>query len=802
MSNRDRIGRYLLVDEIGIGGMGAVYLAYDTILKREVALKTMMASLIRDERLRRRFFIEAQSAGILHHPNVVTIYDLGHDDHGCPYIAMEFLTGLDLDQVISEKRRLPLSKKLDIILQVCRGLAYAHANGIIHRDIKPSNVRILDEGLVKIMDFGIAKLDSTEVTNTGYVVGTPHYLAPEIIRGQKADARSDVFSVGVLLYELVSFKKPFDADNPHAILYQITNVDPQPLIELDSSIPKALSDLAARVLAKDAAERYQTCDHLADQLQRVYAAAYARESRILASLHASETDMSGTGQAFELSTSLREALRDTPAEPDLADSPAGRRRGLVDVSATPSGSGVSQLVEMLLDNLQLSIPDTSSTRNPGPPVPFLALDVLEEMCRTHYSGVVTVSLGSKKKSFVVRQGSLILCQSTEPDDDVWASLLRRNVISATPPEQASFRKALSISLLQGELSLEAFKSAYRETLESAFLGLWDWPGALLETHHREIGKTPLVVVPAASLIVRLSIDRVDYATVRSPDNSGFLVTPLEPFKQVISTLSLKPEEGYLVAIIQSESVSLHILRVLTGLSEETICRFVFGLSRAGAVKLQPEESPAARIRRATPIHVPLPADLPVDLPEELPAEPSRARAAGNNRGSDPPQSMGGPAAGGGLVIVDIEKQDRKALIQSQLEEAAALRKRAEASLAAGDYQSAIDFCKRATRLVPDDAAFYALLARAYAAHPKSKRHAERYFHEAIGLDPSNVTYHLELIRLYLQSSLQVNARTHCLRILQIEPGNRVAQALLRKLDAPEVGPGDCWCTGANRSAIG
>ena len=204
---RPRIGRYLITGRIGRGGMGMVYRGLDEALEREVAVKTLNAEGSLDADSRRRFEVEAKAAARLQHPNIVTVFELG-EDRGLPFIAMEMLPGADLEALLRSGEEIPLAEKLDVVAQVCRGLAYAHERGIVHRDIKPSNVRLLEDGTAKIMDFGIAKLGGTHLTKTGMMVGTVHYMSPEQVRGKPLDGRSDVFSAGVILYELARRRAP------------------------------------------------------------------------------------------------------------------------------------------------------------------------------------------------------------------------------------------------------------------------------------------------------------------------------------------------------------------------------------------------------------------------------------------------------------------------------------------------------------------------------------------------------------------------------------------------------------------
>ena len=253
---RPRIGRYLITGRIGRGGMGMVYRGLDEALEREVAVKTLNAEGTLDADSRRRFEVEARAAARLQHPNIVTVYELG-EDRGLPFIAMEMLPGADLETVLRSGEEIPLAEKLDVVAQVCRGLAYAHERGIVHRDVKPSNIRLLEDGAVKIMDFGIAKLGSTHLTKTGMMVGTVHYMSPEQVRGRPLDGRSDVFSVGVILYELLAGERPFRGEGATQVLYKIVNEEPPPpdLGALGDFAPR-LRDILSRALAKDPDARY------------------------------------------------------------------------------------------------------------------------------------------------------------------------------------------------------------------------------------------------------------------------------------------------------------------------------------------------------------------------------------------------------------------------------------------------------------------------------------------------------------------------------------------------------------------
>src|SRR3989441_1797745 len=266
-----RIGKFELHELIGEGAMGAVWKAYDSVIRRYVALKILSGAVGRTQDARARFLREARAAGGLQHRNIVTIYDLGEAD-GQLFIALELVDGRDLSQLIAGEEPLALERKLDIAIEVLQGLAYAHGRGVIHRDIKPSNVRIASDGSVKIMDFGIARLQSSDITGSGAIVGTPTYMAPEQITNGPITQTTDLFAVGCLLYELLSYRKPFDGETVHGVLYQVLTTDPKPLRTMAPSIPAALERVVAKAMNKVPEDRYETARQLQSALTSIRAA--------------------------------------------------------------------------------------------------------------------------------------------------------------------------------------------------------------------------------------------------------------------------------------------------------------------------------------------------------------------------------------------------------------------------------------------------------------------------------------------------------------------------------------------------
>jgi len=260
----DTIGKYNLVRIIGEGGMGRVYEAIDPIIGRRVAIKTISLNVASDAETLSRFFREAQAAGRLSHPNLITIHDIGDAD-GTPYLVMEFLEGMDLSRKIRQDR-LSYDTKVQMMIEVCEGLAFAHGHDIIHRDIKPANIFVTTTGRIKILDFGLARGALSEITQTGKILGTPNYMAPEQIRGEEVDHRADIFSAGVVFYELLSGRKAFEGDSIATTLYKVLETHPQPVHLLDAQLPAAISGVIERALAKDRLARFQTSSEMLDAL--------------------------------------------------------------------------------------------------------------------------------------------------------------------------------------------------------------------------------------------------------------------------------------------------------------------------------------------------------------------------------------------------------------------------------------------------------------------------------------------------------------------------------------------------------
>ena len=264
-----KLGRFEILSELGKGAMGLVYKAYDPLLDRTVAIKTL--NLSRDKKeaadYEARFYQEAKAAGGLNHPNIVTVYDIGNNDN-IAYMAMEHLEGKELRDLMVPGKPLPVKQVIDIATQVCDGLAFAHDHHVVHRDIKPANIMLLHNGLVKITDFGVARRRTSEhQSGAGIVLGSPRYMSPEQILGKRADHCSDIFSLGVVLYEMLTGVSPFTGENLNAMMFQIINLVPPPPQLTNPDVPEMLNYIVAKALAKSLDARYPNVKVMANDLR-------------------------------------------------------------------------------------------------------------------------------------------------------------------------------------------------------------------------------------------------------------------------------------------------------------------------------------------------------------------------------------------------------------------------------------------------------------------------------------------------------------------------------------------------------
>lgn len=311
--------RYQIIKTIGEGGMANVYLAYDTILDRNVAVKVLRGDLATDEKFVRRFQREALSASSLSHPNIVEVYDVG-EDNGSYYIVMEYIEGKHLKQLLKKRGNLTLTEVVDIMLQVTDGMSAAHDSYIIHRDIKPQNIMILENGLIKITDFGIAMaLNSTQLTQTNSVMGSVHYLPPEQASGKGATIQSDVYSMGILMYELLSGTLPFRGDNAVEIALKHIK-EPFPRIkEKVQSVPQSIENIIMKATAKNVKNRYTDAKEMHDDLKTALSDSRAAEPRYNFAYPEDESENSKKKASEKVEIEKEETILDDPPKKEMKD---------------------------------------------------------------------------------------------------------------------------------------------------------------------------------------------------------------------------------------------------------------------------------------------------------------------------------------------------------------------------------------------------------------------------------------------------------------------------------------------------
>ena len=366
-----KIDRYELVAELGRGAMGVVYKAVDPLLDRTVAIKTVNMALDRDgvEQYEGRFRQEARAAGGLNHPNIVTIYDIGKAGD-LAYMAMEFIDGVELRAYFDGGTPMGVPRAVSIAAQVAEGLAYAHERGVVHRDIKPANIMVPRSGPVKITDFGIARMRASEVyTQTGMMLGSPRYMSPEQVLGKRADHRSDLFSFGIIVYEMLTGKPPFGGESVNALMYQIVNLTPPAPSATNPAVPEMLDFVVAKMLAKPLEERYQSAADVARDL---------RECERLLQDAASQTTERAPGstrfyldsdaQSMVLNQTIERSRRSDEQAPVAEPSPAkGVARAFDSLEATQRLAVMTGLAEGPVENFVDTLAIEGAQRSAEPP---------------------------------------------------------------------------------------------------------------------------------------------------------------------------------------------------------------------------------------------------------------------------------------------------------------------------------------------------------------------------------------------------------------------------------------------------
>ncbi|MFZ0864211.1 MAG: serine/threonine-protein kinase [Candidatus Sulfotelmatobacter sp.] len=354
MDNPDikRFGRYEIVAELGRGAMGVVYKARDPQIDRLVAVKTVsMWGQEREEEaeFRMRFMNEAQAAGRLHHAGIVSIFDVGENaENQDPYIVLEYVAGESLSRVLAREKKLPLPKALQLAEEIAEALDYAHSQGVVHRDVKPGNILVTEDGHAKIADFGIAKLNLAHFTLPGRVMGTPAYMAPEQLSGEGVDGRSDLFSLGVILYAMVTGHSPFQGNSATTVCFKVANREPVAASAFDLTLPPELDEVISRAMAKEPEQRYQTGAEFAEdvrQLQQVFQAGSTTTS-----LHAVMS--TGTKDIVSRTRKTVQRASGTHAGPEMDRAERFVRSAIQNASLRNLAFGAAALILLLIAGVQ------------------------------------------------------------------------------------------------------------------------------------------------------------------------------------------------------------------------------------------------------------------------------------------------------------------------------------------------------------------------------------------------------------------------------------------------------------------
>jgi hypothetical protein len=465
MSTPASIGRYQVRERLGQGGMGVLYLALDPAIDRLVALKLLR---VNQAEIRERFLREARLAARLQHPNIVTIFDVG-EHQGQPFIAMEYIPGETLAELIARRAALPLTKKLAMMTEVCGGLAYAHKHGIVHRDVKPANLMVSrDSHLVKILDFGIARGAESTLTQVGMLMGTPNYMSPEQVQGAIVDHRSDIFAVGAVLYELLVYRQAFQAENQAALLNKILTESPEPVTAVNTDLDPALAVIVHRALAKRGEDRYQELKALAADLTRVM-------QRI-------ESAQAGHTMQADAHRPPPPAGRRLADPSRLAERRAARIAGHLDAAEAKLAAG--DLDAALADAELAAEIDTEDPR-----VVRLHERIRHEIDERDVAQFVADAHGLIERGALTEAGAaLSQAAALDPDADSVVACQQALARAREAYEQAQARaRALQTALARARDAFAdgAFEAALRATSEALSLGGDDREARSLQQHIRE-----------------------------------------------------------------------------------------------------------------------------------------------------------------------------------------------------------------------------------------------------------------------------------------------------------------------------
>ena len=784
------IGKYDVVRVLGRGAMGVVYHAHDPLLDRDVALKVMLPQTAADPDQKARFEREARAAAKIVHRNVLTVFDLGYHQDGSPYIAMEMLKGKDLLQTMREDAPLPLDQKLNVIVQLLDGLAHAHEVGVIHRDIKPANVFLAADGTVKIMDFGVARFTMSAATNTGMVMGTPDYMSPEQVQGGKLDGRTDLWSVGCMLHELITGARPFAAESLMTIFYRITHEAPSPDLPSGAQYDP-LRHVVKRALARDVNQRYATAAEFAAELRQILKA-LPPDAQVAAAPAADApipTEVPTTEHAVDLLESL--------AEEEIAALASAMRRGppapvVKPAAATPPPGG-----------------EVERRAPPSDPTPLFRL--MRDVFAAGKTGHLHFAHGSQRRSLFFVHGNILHGTTDVEGEHLGHVLVRYGFI-----DQATLESLVPIVLRErkrlGVLLQEKGILTAARLDEGIGLHVRDILFDMVDRSEGRFSFEEMMVDGAADVKAQILPGQIILEAARRLQAPEIVTKVLGDVDRplvmsararvAVQKLTLSPTDGFLLSRIDGTLTAREIFQIIP-LPQEDVERSLFALLCTGTVEYGTRTvtsrgrgsdadrgSAAPESMRVPVAPAPRREPAPPVVPEVQRAAPAPVPA------TPPPASAPTPAPVVAAVIDDTGPTDEERLATARESVG-----KAEQLLSEGRAQDAIAELGPALVLLLGEESIRArvALARAYMTMPKLRGRAEGVLTEAIRDSPKDPALHLLLGRLHVQRGNRDPAITSFRNALKIAPGDADAQA---ELDALGVPAPDAPKTGRHRRSSG
>jgi tetratricopeptide (TPR) repeat protein len=631
---KERIGRYEIVEKLGRGAMGVIYHAYDPMLDRDVALKVMAPQIADDPDQKARFEREARAVARIVHPNVLTVFDLGYHHDGSPYIAMELLKGKDLLKTMRHDPPLLLERKVSVILQVLEGLAQAHQAGVVHRDIKPANIFLTVDGTVKIMDFGVARFTKANVTGTGSIMGTADYMSPEQVQGAKVDGRSDLWSTGCMLYELLGSRRPFSGESLMTVFYKITHDEPDVLALPEGRVYALLRGIVATALAKDADQRYQTAPEFAAALR----ACLSETSTVAAAAPAATSPPGSSARRHDPDPNTL----DLGAVAAAAVTPPG------DAAAAPPPPAAAAPAPAA--SPAVSRPAVPVAPAPPPAAPARAVDpmplfrLIREVFVNSRSGHLHFTHGKERRSLFFLRGHIVHGTTDVEGEHLGQILVRYGLLSQPDLERAtaivlSERKRLGtvlddLGIMTKDRLEEAVGLHVREILFSV-AGRGDGSYSF-----EEMGEEGAA---SANLTAQIPPGQVILEAARRLQSPEMMAQVLGDIDRVLAhssnsllrvqKLTLSPADGFVLSRVDGTLTARELFQIIP-LSQEDAEHSLFGLLCTGTLEFVPRTATSRaraavegeRVSAAPPASAP-PAARPPAPRAPPPAPPVAAAAA-------------------------------------------------------------------------------------------------------------------------------------------------------------------------------